>query len=265
MNNTVTRKRITKSVGILAIGGLLTAGGLFLWQNQFDFSLFSSASNTTIQAVMVLGERPTNQQPQHAIQVVAELDKSQNKPPELIDRSENALLTSSLRDQAVLSYNDVTKPIENKVYYLVRTGRNTALNGITEKDTVTTISGKVAKEITTLIDLASARPGVFPKGFMIYIATLPDPTGGSGDVSTCNGKIPSNGSAYIKSVYEAVNGAIKETARIYPNSMRVVEVSTAFQNHGINSQDPWFSDCLTVNEKGENEIAKLFVAAVAKE
>lgn len=262
MNSSVIKKQVTKSVGILAIGGLLTAGGLFLWQNQFNFSLFSSASNTTIQAVMALGEKPTNQQPTHAVLVVAKLDESQSKPPELIDHSENALLTSSLRDQAVLSYNDVTKPIENHVYFLVRTGRNISLNGITEKDTVAAISGKVARELTSLVDLASARPGVFPKGFTIFVATLPDPTGGTGDVSYCNGKIPNNGSAYIKSVYSSISGAIMDTAKIYPNFMKVVDVEKAFQSHGMGSQDSWFSDCLTVNEKGEEEIARLFLEEI---
>jgi len=262
MNKLGNNKRISKAVSILAIGAILTAGGMFLWRNQFDFSLFSSASSKTIQTVMNLGEKSTQEKPQHAIQVVNLLTASQRKPPELIDRSESSTIISSLRDQAVLSYNDASKPITDHVYILIRTGKNAAIKGITEKDPVTTVSTKVSKEITTLIDLLTARPGVFPEGYTIFVATLPDPTDGTGDVSRCSGLIPNNGADYIKGVFNSVNAAIENTAAIYPTSIRIVDIESLFKGHGVNTSDSWFRDCATINEKGETEVAKEFAKVI---
>jgi len=265
MKTSLDKKRIVKSLGILAIGAVLTTGGLFLWQNQFDISLFSSAATNNIQAMIVLGERQDAQLSIHVSAVEKLINSQQTLPVETVNRAEEGAIISSLRDQAVLGYNDVTKPITNHVYFLVSFGKNITVNGITDKDSISEISSKTTKEVTTLIDLLSARPGVFPKGFTVFLATLLDPLDGISDVTSCKGAIPNNGKEYVNGVFEAVNNSIKTTGSIYPQYIKVVDVAKAFSGHGLTSTTPWFSDCLTLNIAGQAEMARLFVAAVEKE
>jgi len=265
MKTTLGKKRIVKSFGILAVGAILTTGGLFLWQNQFDISLFSSAATNHIQAMIVLGERQDTKLAVHVSAVEKLINARQSTPIETVNRADENTIIYSLRDQAVLGYNDVTKPITDHVYFLVSTGKNITVNGIKDKDSILAISGKTTKEVTSLIDLLSARPGVFPKGFTVFLATLPDPLDGTGDVSSCKGAIPNNGNAYVNGVFEAVNNSMKATGSIYPQYINVVDVAKAFSGHGLSSITPWFSDCLTLNVAGQAEIARLFVAAVEKE
>lgn len=270
MKKAFDKKKIAKSVGILAVGAVLTAGGLFLWQNQFNVSLFSSAANKNIQAVIVMGETTgkTNAEttsdllPLYASAVESLVNSRQANTVETIGRAEKGLIVSSLRDMAVLGYNDVTKPITNHVYFLVTTGRAVTINGITDKDSISTVSGQMTQELTSLVDVLSARPGVFPKGFTVFLATMPDPLDSTGNASLCKGTIPNNGDAYVDGVITAVNDSIKAIATVYPQYIKIVDGAKAFSGHGLASDTPWFSDCLTLNETGEAELANEFIKVV---
>lgn len=259
-----TKKRVTQSIGILVIGALLTGGGMFLWQNQFDISLFSSASSTTVQAVISIGEKSNEGIPVYTQKVTDYLQTKQSKNIEVTSRAEQGMTVSSLRDQAVLGYNDLTKPITEHVYFTVITGRSALINGIKEKESITSIANKVAKDISTFIDLTSARPGVFPEGYTVLLATLPDPLGGTGDATLCNGLIPNYGTEYTKSAVEEINEAIIELGNIYPQSIKIVNLATRFKDHGLNTSDTWFADCANLNQKGLEEAAKEFELVTKK-
>lgn len=258
MNND-TKKKVFRSVGILALGALLMGGGVFLWQNEFKLSLFSSASAQNIQAIISLGEKASPGIPLYATAVANEIQRTQSKIPEVVSRAEEGSTISSLRDQAVLGYNDITKPITDHVVFVVVAGKNTVINGIKAKDTVSTIATRVTKEVSSLIDLASARPGVFPEGYTVLLATLPDPLDGTGDTSYCKGLIPNYGMEYTKGVLKEVNAALRSTASIYPLNIKIVDLEKAFVGHGLTGGSSWFTNCATLNDKGMQEASALFV------
>lgn len=259
-----TKKRVTQSIGILAIGAVLTGGGMFLWQNQFDVSLFSSASSSTVQAVISIGEKSTDGVPLYTQRVSDYLQTKQSRKIEVTSRAEQGRTISSLRDQAVLGYNDLTKPITEHVYFTAITGQNTLLNGITNKESITSIATKVVKEISTFLDLTSARPGVFPEGYTVLLATLPDPLGGTGDATLCKGLIPNYGTEYTKSAVNEINEAILELSNIYPQSIKIVDLAQHLEGHGLDTSDTWFTDCTSLNQKGLEEVAKEFERVAKK-
>lgn len=256
------KKKVARSLGVLVIGAILTGGGIFLWQNEFNISLFSSASTSTVQAVVLLGETSEEGIPTYTLGVTKYLNAKQPQAIEHISRAEDGTSVSTLRDQAVLAYNDITKPITRHVIFFVISGRNTLVKGISANESVTSIATKITKEVSDLIELAAARPGVFPAGFTIYLATLPDPLDGTGDTTLCKGVIPNYGKEYTKGVLKEINASLRSVAAIYPLNISLVELDKDFLNHGLTSAQPWFADCLTLNDKGNSALETSFTKAV---
>lgn len=256
------KKKMLRSLGVLVVGAILTGGGIFLWQNEFNISLFSSASTESVQAIVSLGETAQEAMPTYSIGVSKYLSTKQPKSIELINRAEEGTAISTLRDQAVLAYNDITRPITKHVIFLVITGRITLVNGIKSKDSVSSIATRITKEVSELVELASARPGVFPAGYTIYLATLPDPLDGTGDTTYCKGAIPNYGKEYTKGILKEINASLRSVASIYPLSITLVELDKDFTNHGLTSNQPWFANCLTLNDDGYSALETSFVKAV---
>lgn len=255
------KKKLFKAAGILAIGALLTAGGLFLWQNQFNIIFAPKASTNTVQAAIVIGEVGGNPQSYGKL-VVEELNKQASKKIEFVSRAETGIATTSLRDQTVFGYNDVTKPITDHIYFLAITGRSSFVDALKKKEAPQLAASKVTKQITDMVELAASRPGVFPEGFTLFIAAFPDPLNGTGNTQSCGGQVTNQDAEYTKELYQAISTAIKNTKTVYPQQIQLVDTETTFKAHGVGAKESWFSSCLSLNDTGEMELSKLFLSVI---
>ncbi len=259
-----SNKNLFNAIGVLAIGAILTGGGLFLWQNQFNFIFAPQAATKNVQAVVVIGEKDTNEISELGKSVVAKLNETSPKKIELIDRSETGTAVSTLRDQSVLGFNDITKPITGHVYFIATVGESDFTQGVTNKEAVSVISSRFSRNLSNLIDILTSRPGAFPDGVSVYIAMFPDPTAGSGDVSVCKGVIPNNGKEYTRSVYSEMTKSLAALKSVYPQYLHIVNANASFSDHGLSSSQSWFDSCTKISQVGSQQLNNAFTAELGK-
>ncbi|MCC7304158.1 hypothetical protein IT418_01965 [bacterium] len=250
------RKKIFNALGILAIGAILTVGGLFLWPNQFNIIFAPQASSKKVQAIVEIGEK-TSEKTTYAQTVKREIDKSITLPIEVVSFSETTR-TTSLRDQAVLGYNSLTKPIKDHIYFFVTLGQSELVAALQHNESKQTVTNKVTSNLTELVELLASRPGVFPSGFTVFLATFPKPIKGDSDIARCGQSFTNATTAKYLEAYDALKQAEENVRTLYPQYVKIVTTSS-FSAHTLENSNRWFVDCLHINPAGENGLAKAFI------
>lgn len=112
----------------------------------------------------------------------------------------------------------------------------------------------------------------FPGGCQIFVATIYDPTDGSGDLEHAGLGLPPWPEA--AAVHRQFNDAIWRAARTRSN-VTVVDVHEAFLGHGLHCRQPWhphyqkadphywyYGNLEDPNERGYDAIRRLFLRAM---
>ncbi|WKZ24176.1 MAG: hypothetical protein QY312_01045 [Candidatus Dojkabacteria bacterium] len=257
-----SKKNIINAVSILALGAILSGGGIFLWQNQFTFNFTPQASTQDLQSVVLLGEKSNLSTDNYGQGVVDVLATKTPRTIEFIDQAEVHPPIASPRDQAVLAYNAMNRPIEGHVYFLLVLGKNAWIEGLEQQETIATTTASIRKQVTDLVELLAARPGAFPQGFTIFLAAFPDPLKGTGDAQHCGSDFPIREAKTIAETYKEITRTIEALSVLYPEYIEVVPVNNAFSAHTLLDTESWFSDCVNLNAVGEQELSKRFLQVI---
>ena len=255
---------------LLLLSILLIGGGLFIWQNQFVLSLFSSAKETKVSTIIVLGDTlsaisSTDQGVDPYSKIVKKaLEQRLEMPMTYINKADKSDVgTTSLRYQAVLGYGDIPQPSSGKIIFLVTSGYMNISKGLASNDAVHDIVVDVRKNLLDLVELTTSKPGVFADGYVIYVANVIDPLDGTGLTSACKGTFPNATKDQIFAAISQVNAEIQNFEDKYPEVVHVVNANGAFYGHGIvAAEDLWMKNCTTLNENGQAQLGKLFVQKI---